>query len=226
MTISIRPGQTRPCLRHFRLTPDRFRILAPQRTTLSARAPSGDSSSPNAEDVLETLRRHSIKQLPTVLTRPLGAGLESMEYMTKTALYARVSTDTQQKEGTIKSQVVELKRQIAAAGHALKEYIDDGYRGAQLNRPALEQMRTDLKTDAFDAIYFPIRIASPVMLRIRRSSSASLSSTASRSSLRARITLTILKTSSRSPARGRGGNYFHIALESMKNREVLFFNST
>jgi len=48
--------------------------------------------------------------------------------MTKAALYARVSSDAQQKEGTIESQVAELKRQIAAAGHVLvKEYIDDEF---------------------------------------------------------------------------------------------------
>jgi site-specific DNA recombinase len=71
------------------------------------------------------------------------------------ALYARVSTDAQQKEGTIESQIVELKRQIAAAGQVLvKEYIDDGYSGSLLDRPALEQLRQDVKTDQFDAIYF------------------------------------------------------------------------
>jgi site-specific DNA recombinase len=85
----------------------------------------------------------------------LGAGLESMESMKRAALYARVSTDAQQKEGTIDSQVVELKRQITAAGHVLvKEYIDDGYTGTLLDRPALEQLRQDVKTDQFDAIYF------------------------------------------------------------------------
>jgi len=43
----------------------------------------------------------------------------------KAALYARVSTDRQREEATIESQLFELKRQIAAAGHALvKEYID------------------------------------------------------------------------------------------------------
>ena len=75
--------------------------------------------------------------------------------MKKAALYARVSSDAQQKEGTIKSQVVELKRQIAAAGHVLvREYVDDGYSGTLLDRPALEQMRADLKTDLFEAVYF------------------------------------------------------------------------
>src|SRR6266571_2925576 len=70
-------------------------------------------------------------------------------------LYARVSSDAQQKEGTIESQVAELKRQIAAAGHELvKDYIDDGITGTVLERPALEQLREDAKTDLFDRIYF------------------------------------------------------------------------
>jgi site-specific DNA recombinase len=75
--------------------------------------------------------------------------------MKRAALYARVSTDRQQQEQTIESQVVELKKQIARAGNVLvKEYIDDGYSGALLDRPALEQLRQEAKTDAFDAIYF------------------------------------------------------------------------
>jgi predicted site-specific integrase-resolvase len=74
---------------------------------------------------------------------------------TKAALYARVSSDHQQKEGTIKSQVAELRRQITAAGHMLvKEYIDDGYSGADMDRPALEEMREDVKTNVFDRMYF------------------------------------------------------------------------
>jgi DNA invertase Pin-like site-specific DNA recombinase len=78
-----------------------------------------------------------------------------MKRMTRAALYARVSSDAQQKEGTIESQVAELKRQIAAAGHELvNEYIDDGVTGTVLDRPALEQLRQDTKTDLFDRIYF------------------------------------------------------------------------
>jgi site-specific DNA recombinase len=78
-----------------------------------------------------------------------------MEHMTKAVLYARVSSDRQKQEQTIESQVAELKRQIAAAGHTLvKEYIDDGYSGAYLDRPALDQLRLDVKSDAFDVVYF------------------------------------------------------------------------
>jgi site-specific DNA recombinase len=75
--------------------------------------------------------------------------------MKRSALYARVSTDRQKEEGTIESQIAELKRQIAAAGDELvKEYIDDGHSGKYLDRPALDELRNDLKTDAFDAVYF------------------------------------------------------------------------
>jgi site-specific DNA recombinase len=58
-----------------------------------------------------------------------------MGVMKKAALYARVSTDAQEKEGTIESQLFELRRQIDAAGHVLiKEYIDDGISGKLLDR--------------------------------------------------------------------------------------------
>ena len=81
--------------------------------------------------------------------------VESMGVMQKAVLYARVSTDRQEKEGTIESQLFELKRQIAAAGHVLvREYKDDGHTGTLLDRPALNQLRADLKADLFDTVYF------------------------------------------------------------------------
>jgi site-specific DNA recombinase len=90
----------------------------------------------------------------------------AMPVVVKAALYARVSTERQREEATIASQVFELKRQIAAAGHELvKEYIDDGYSGAYLDRPALDEMRAAVKTDIYDAVYFlcPDRIARDVV---------------------------------------------------------------
>jgi site-specific DNA recombinase len=75
--------------------------------------------------------------------------------MNRAALYARVSTDKQQQQQTIESQVIELKKQIARVGHVLvKEYIDDGHSGTMLDRPALEALRKDAKGDVFDAMYF------------------------------------------------------------------------
>jgi site-specific DNA recombinase len=102
-------------------------------------------------------RSDEIKASPVVhdSDSTLGGVVESMERMKKAVLYARVSTEAQQKEGTIESQVQELKRQISTAGNALvKEYIDNGYSGAKLDRPALEQLRQDVKTDLFEVIYF------------------------------------------------------------------------
>src|SRR5215831_20033263 len=76
-------------------------------------------------------------------------------HMKRAALYARVSTDRQQQEQTIASQVLELKKQIAQSGSVLvKEYIDDGYSGKLLDRPALEELRRDAKAGVYDAIYF------------------------------------------------------------------------
>ena len=75
--------------------------------------------------------------------------------MKRTALYTRVSTDRQQQEQTIESQLLELKKQIARSGNVLvKEYIDDGYSGAELMRPGLRQLLEDAKSNSFKVIYF------------------------------------------------------------------------
>ena len=74
--------------------------------------------------------------------------------MKRAVFYARVSSDLQQKERTIESQVAELKKQITTARDILvKEYVDDGFSGARLDRPAMDELRRDLKTSIFDTIY-------------------------------------------------------------------------
>lgn len=75
--------------------------------------------------------------------------------MKRAALYSRVSSEIQAKERTIESQVSELKRHIDKAGDTLvKEYIDNGHSGALLDRPAMNALRDDLKTNTYDIIYF------------------------------------------------------------------------
>jgi site-specific DNA recombinase len=88
--------------------------------------------------------------------------------MKRAVLYARVSGDLQAKEGTIESQVLALRKQIAIAGHSLvREYTDEGFSGPRLDRPALDQLRKDLKTNLFDIVYFldADRIAREVMIQ-------------------------------------------------------------
>jgi site-specific DNA recombinase len=36
----------------------------------------------------------------------------------------------------------------------VKEYVDDGYSGSLLDRPGLEELRRDVRTPLFDAVYF------------------------------------------------------------------------
>jgi site-specific DNA recombinase len=91
-----------------------------------------------------------------------------LQGVTRAALYARVSDPHSAKEGNIESQVLALREQIAAAGHVLvKEYIDNGFSGPRFDRPALDEMRKDLNTDAFDVIYFhqADRIAREVVIQ-------------------------------------------------------------
>jgi site-specific DNA recombinase len=63
------------------------------------------------------------------------------------AIYARVSSETQAKDGTIDSQI-EALREFAKAQNLtiVQECIDDGYSGTDLNRPGLDRLR-DLAQD-------------------------------------------------------------------------------
>ena len=69
------------------------------------------------------------------------------------AIYARVSTEGQEKEQTIYSQVVTLKEYAQKNNHVVcEEYLDEGYSGEMLDRPALDRLRDDVKQKLFDAI--------------------------------------------------------------------------
>ena len=75
--------------------------------------------------------------------------------MKNAVLYARVSSDLQKKERTIESQIIALKSQINESGAVLvKEYVNDGYSGARLDRPALEELRREVRAPLFDSVYF------------------------------------------------------------------------
>jgi site-specific DNA recombinase len=72
------------------------------------------------------------------------------------ALYARVSTEQQVEASTIESQRSELRARIAADGFDLRtvlEFVDEGYRGATLIRPALERLRDVAAAGGMDRLY-------------------------------------------------------------------------
>jgi site-specific DNA recombinase len=78
-----------------------------------------------------------IKQPDAVLSADIGEP-------DRVAIYARVSSDRQARDGTIASQVEALRQRVSADALSLSEsmcFIDDGYSGSTLIRPQLERLR-------------------------------------------------------------------------------------
>ena len=71
----------------------------------------------------------------------------------RVALYARVSTERQQQRATISSQVEALRAAAKADGHeVIEEFVDDGYSGARLDRPALDRLRDAAEAGVLDGV--------------------------------------------------------------------------
>ena len=71
----------------------------------------------------------------------------------RVAIYARVSTERQEERGTIGSQLELLRTAAEAAGdEVVAEFVDDGYSGARLDRPALDRLRDAAQAGALDAV--------------------------------------------------------------------------
>jgi site-specific DNA recombinase len=88
----------------------------------------------------------------------------SLEDDRRVAIYARVSSEQQAQEATIESQVYDLKARIASDGYQLEEefcFLEDGFTGATLVRPALEQLRDAAYHGGIDRLYVhsPDRLA-------------------------------------------------------------------
>lgn len=80
------------------------------------------------------------------------------------ALYARVSSEQQAQQATIASQVEALRERARADGHQVLPgdlYVDDGFSGEALIRPALERLRDRVAEGAIDIVYVhsPDRLA-------------------------------------------------------------------
>ncbi len=67
--------------------------------------------------------------------------------------YVRVSTENQLENYSIEEQTMRIRSYCQAKGwHLIKIYTDGGYSGGNINRPALQQMLTDMKRVTVDAI--------------------------------------------------------------------------
>jgi site-specific DNA recombinase len=76
-------------------------------------------------------------------------------FLKRAALYARVSTDKQEREETVASQVALLQQTAAAHGYEVlpgNVFIDDGISGTRLDRPALDRLRDLAVEGAFEVM--------------------------------------------------------------------------
>ena len=83
---------------------------------------------------------------------------------TQVAIYARVSSEQRTEAQTIASQVAALRERVTADGAVVPEamqFLDDGYSGATLIRPALERLRDVVAAGSVDRLYIhsPDRLA-------------------------------------------------------------------
>src|SRR5713226_7925461 len=82
----------------------------------------------------------------------------------RAAFYARVSGEQQASAHTIESQIAALSERASNDGTPLpreRQFVDDGYSGATLIRPALDRLRDLVSVGALDRIYVhsPDRLA-------------------------------------------------------------------
>ncbi|MFH1866995.1 MAG: recombinase family protein [Patescibacteria group bacterium] len=78
------------------------------------------------------------------------------------ATYSRVSTSNQEEQQTIQNQINSLQEFAKKNSYTIvEEYVDDGWSGDMLARPALDKLRQDAKNKVWEAvlIYDPDRLA-------------------------------------------------------------------
>lgn len=79
------------------------------------------------------------------------------------AIYARVSTEDQAKTGySLQDQASQCRKKLLSLGLSnIQEYIDDGYSGEFLDRPALSRLRDDLRAKRIKMVivYDPDRLS-------------------------------------------------------------------
>lgn len=83
---------------------------------------------------------------------------------TQVAIYARVSCEQQVSANTVESQLMALQEQVKQEGYSCPthhQFVDEGYSGSTLIRPALEQLRDAIACGEIERLYVqsPDRLA-------------------------------------------------------------------
>ena len=85
----------------------------------------------------------------------MGVLRPSRECLMQVAIYTRVSTERQEREQTIESQLAVLRAWVEANGHTLDPehvFLDEGYSGARLDRPGLDRLRDAVQDSDVGAV--------------------------------------------------------------------------
>ncbi len=86
------------------------------------------------------------------------------------AIYTRVSTDNQAEKdfSSCEAQEEKIKAFVKSQNNweVFKVYSDVGYTGANLNRPALQELLQDIKLGKINIVWLTKLIDSPVHLKI------------------------------------------------------------
>jgi hypothetical protein len=92
---------------------------------------------------------------PTRTPAAPSAPAASQQGLKRAALSARVSTEKQEREETVASQVDLLYQAAAASGYDIAPtsvFLDEGVSGARLDRPALDRLRDLAAEGAFEVL--------------------------------------------------------------------------
>jgi site-specific DNA recombinase len=123
----------------------------PRRTTTSVEslgvAPSRTLQPLSGSDNTDTALAHRAPPSQPSVLRPTAR--------VRAALYARVSTDKQERDETIASQVAALLQASAQRGYQVSDadvFRDEGYSGARLDRPALDRLRDLVAEGGYDVV--------------------------------------------------------------------------
>src|SRR3954451_14755551 len=82
----------------------------------------------------------------------------------RAAIYARVSTERQERQQTIESQLAALRAWAEAEGHEMNDshvFRDEGHSGARLDRPGLDALRDAVRDGEVEivSVLAPDRLA-------------------------------------------------------------------
>jgi site-specific DNA recombinase len=120
----------------------------PRRSTSSLESVGIAATRPSTSPIITaTSRSFALEDTAHSTTKQRG--------VVRAALYARVSTEKQERDETIGSQLADLHQAVALRGYQSTEadvFRDEGYSGTRLDRPALDRLRDLVAEGSYEVV--------------------------------------------------------------------------